>query len=316
MGQETVYHSLDEASEALVHPVVTIGNFDGLHVGHQAIFDRVRQLADDHGVEAVALTFKPHPVRYFRPDVPAFRLTTDRQKLELIAQYGLDATVMLDFDEELASLSPEAFVDRVLDKGLHASHVVVGEDFAFGKDRAGSIDDLEQLCAARGIETEVGPHVEVDDEPVSSTRIRRELDQGRMEEVIRLLGRPYRIEGQVVEGDQRGRKLGFPTANIATVNPLLPPNGVYATTLHVAERPALHSITNVGTRPTFDGEQITIEAFVLSHTAQDADLDLYGEQVELDFWQYVRAEQKFDTAEQLVAQIRRDVAKVRAFFKL
>lgn len=316
MHQHTVFHSLEEASQALGDPVVTIGNFDGVHIGHQAIFRHIRQLADERGVPAVALTFAPHPVRYFRKDAPPFRLTTDAQKASLIGQYGLDATVVLPFDEELAGLTPVEFVDRVLVGGLNAGYVVVGKDFAFGKGRAGTTADLERLCDERGIVAEIAEHVTLDGDPVSSTRVRRELAAANMDEIVRLLGRPYRIVGEVVEGDQRGRKLGFPTANIAPENALLPPHGVYATSLHVPELPALHSITNVGVRPTFGANEVTVECFVLSHGVDELDLDLYGETVELDFWRFVRDEKKFNGPEELVAQIKRDIAQVRRFFKL
>jgi riboflavin kinase/FMN adenylyltransferase len=204
MVQHRVFRSLEEASEALERPVVTIGNFDGAHIGHQAIFERVRQLADERDVAAVALTFSPHPVRHFRPNMPAFRLTTDEQKLSLLEQYGLDATVVLPFDDSVAGLTPEDFVEQVLTDGLDASYVVVGENFAFGKGRAGSTDDLRRLCADRGIDTEIASHVELDGDVVSSTRVRNELEQAHVDELVRLLGRPYRIVGEVVEGEQRG----------------------------------------------------------------------------------------------------------------
>jgi riboflavin kinase / FMN adenylyltransferase len=314
MLDHSVFDNLAHARACLTKPVVTIGNFDGVHVGHQAIFERVRSLAGQRGASAAALTFEPHPVRFFRPDAPAFRLTTTDQKLDLMAQYGLDASIVLPFDEHLASLTPEGFVDEVLEAGLAASCVVVGSDFAFGKGRAGTIEDLERLCAERGIGTEIVSHVEIDGEPVSSTRVRGQLEQGHVEELVRLLGRPYRIAGEVVRGDQRGRKLGFPTANLATTNPLLPPNGVYATTLHVTDLPALHSITNVGTRPTFGGGPVTVESFVLNH--DDTELDLYGKDVQLDFWRFIRPERHFDDPAELVEQIERDIDQVKNFFTL
>lgn len=316
MTRTTVFRTLQEASAGLERPVITIGNFDGVHVGHQAIFERVRQLADERGVAGAALTFSPHPVRYFRPDIDSFRLTTDAQKFDLIGQYGLDTAVVLDFDDELSGLTPEQFVAKVIDEGLGAQYVVVGQDFAFGKGRAGSTDDLERLCAERGIETEIAADVCVDGEPVSSTRVRDELAAGHIAEIVRLLGRPYRIVGTVVEGDKRGRKLGFPTANIVPENPLLPPHGVYATSLHVEGMPTLQSITNVGVRPTFGGGDVVVETFVLSHGTDEVDLDLYGEAVELDFWTFVRPEIEFDGPKELVAQIEQDVAQVRDYFKI
>lgn len=316
MVQHAVYRTLQNATQQLDSPVVTVGNFDGVHLGHQAIFARVRKLAEARDAPAVAVTFRPHPVRYFRPDAPPFRLTTDTQKRRLLDEYGLDASVMLDFDQALAELSPEDFVAQILDEGLSASAVVVGEDFVFGQGRSGTTDDLERLCAQRGMEAHIVSHVEFDGEPVSSTRVRKALEEGEIELAMRLLGRPYRIGGQVVRGEQRGRQLGFPTANIATENPLLPPNGVYATTLHVDDLPPLHSITNVGTRPTFDDSEVTVETFVLPGDGQPEELDLYGEQVELDFWKMVRPERAFDSADKLVEQIERDVDQVREYFLL
>lgn len=316
MVQQAVYHSLNETSRQLKRPVVTIGNFDGVHLGHQAIFEQVHRRAREHDSTSVALTFRPHPVRFFRPDTPPFRLTTERQKLDLLDEYGLDATVVVDFDEALAGLSPAEFVDEVLCDGLDARSVVVGQEFAFGKGRAGTTDDLERLCAERDIDAHIVPHVEFDGEPVSSTRVRKALAGADMQLAMRLLGRPYRIYGRVVRGDQRGRQLGFPTANIATDNPLLPPHGVYATTLHVDELPALHSITNVGTRPTFDGDAVTVETFILERDPDDDRLDLYGEDVQLDFWRHIRPEKEFDSADDLIAQIERDVELVRSFFML
>ncbi|MFW5966622.1 MAG: bifunctional riboflavin kinase/FAD synthetase [Persicimonas sp.] len=316
MVQHAVYRTLETAARQLDSPVVTIGNFDGVHLGHQAIFARVRKLADDREAPAVAVTFCPHPVRYFRPDAPPFRLTTEEQKQRLLAEYGLHASVMLDFNEDLAELSPEKFVAQVLDEGLSATAVVVGQDFAFGQGRAGTTDDLERLCAQRGIEAHIVPHVELDGEPVSSTRVRKAIEQGDMDLTTRLLGRPYRIGGEVVRGEQRGRRLGFPTANIATENPLLPPNGVYATTLHVDDFAPLHSITNVGTRPTFGESEITVETFVLGGDGQPDQLDLYGAHVELDFWKMVRPERAFESADELIEQIERDVDQVRRYFLL
>lgn len=313
MSQLPIYRTLDEAASQLVSPVVTIGNFDGAHIGHQAIFRVAADLAAVHGVEHVALTFHPHPVRYFRRDAEPFRLTPSQQRAELLLNYGLDAVVELEFGDALSALEPATFVDQILVDGLGAKAVVVGEDFAFGKGRAGSTDDLQELCDERGIETFVCDHLEADGQSISSTRVRDAIADGRMKDSTDLLGRPYRIRGQVVEGDQRGRALGFPTANIATSNRVLPPNGVYATTLHIAGATALPSITNIGVRPTFGGDDVTVECFVLDH---EGELDLYDREVELDLWMFVREERAFDAPDGLIRQIQKDVAQVEAYFGL
>lgn len=313
MSEQPIYRSLEAAAQHLESPVVTIGNFDGAHLGHQAIFRLAGQLADELGTRHVGLTFDPHPVRYFRPDADPFRLTPSQQRAELLLSYGLNAVVELPFGDEMSSLEPVEFVRQILVEGLDASGVVVGEDFRFGAGRAGTTEDLERLCAEHGIETRICEHVEADGESISSTRIRSAISDARLEVATRILGRPYRIRGEVVEGDQRGRALGFPTANIATPNRVLPPNGVYATTLHAPNAPARPSITNIGTRPTFDGDDVTVECFVLD---TDGDLDLYGLPVQLDIWMFVREERKFDAPDGLIRQIRKDVSTVEDYFCL
>ena len=313
MSEASVFRTLREASSELEEPVVTIGNFDGVHRGHQRIIRRARASADERGTRAVALTFDPHPVRYFRPEVAAFRLTTSAQRAKLLLDYGVDAVVELPFDEWLSSLEPSEFVDEILNGGLGARDVVVGEDFAFGKGRAGSTDDLERLCRQRGIDTQVCDHLEVDGESVSSTRIRNLIDEASLEQVNSLQGRPYRILGEVVHGDKRGRDLGFPTANIQTPNPVLPPNGIYVTTLHLSGYPSLQSVTSIGVRPTFGGGPITVESHVLDY---DDELDIYDESVGLDFWSHLREERDYDEVDALVAQMERDVEEARVYFGL
>ncbi|MGM0557301.1 MAG: bifunctional riboflavin kinase/FAD synthetase [Myxococcota bacterium] len=313
MSQQPIYRTLEQASSHLDSPIVTIGNFDGAHVGHQAIFRFAQDLANEHDTKHVALTFDPHPVRFFKPDASPFRLTPSQQRAELLLSYGLDAVVELEFDEQMSSLPPGEFVDQILVRGLDVRGVVVGEDFAFGKGRAGTTDDLVRLCDERDIVAHVCEHVETAGRSISSTRIREALSSGAMEDATRLLGRPYRVRGEVVEGDQRGRALGFPTANISTSNPVLPPNGVYATTLHVSGSTGLPSITNIGTRPTFGGGDVTVECFVLDH---EGELDLYDKRVELDIWTFVREERQFDAPDGLIRQIQKDVAFVEDYFGL
>lgn len=306
MGDPTIYYDLAEASENLQTPVVTIGNFDGVHVGHQAIFEWVAGRAHARGLPAVALTFRPHPVRYFRPDVPEFRLTPDDVKFRLMGDFGLDAVVALPFDEHLATLAPDAFVRTILLDGLNVDTVAVGANFRFGQGRAGSTDDLRRMAAERDVDTRIFEELEVEGEVVSSTRIREALADCDVSVAERLLGHPYSLYGTVVHGEKRGRQLGYPTANIDAEH-LIPGDGIYAARLTVG-RETMPAATSIGVRPTFEGEQRTVEAFVLD--APD-DLDLYDRRVALDFVEFIRPEEEFETARALVAQMDDDVARVR-----
>lgn len=310
-----VYTSARAAGAAMTRPVVAIGNFDGVHRGHRDVLARAIARAEAAGTTAAALTFEPHPVRFFRPDAPAFRLTPAQQKHDLLQAAGVDV-VALAFDADLASLSPTDFVETILHQGVGASCVLVGADFAFGKGRAGNVEVLRELAGARGIEVEVVPPFRLDGAVVSSTRIREALVQGDLEVVTHLLGRPYAILGRVIHGDARGRELGYPTANVATPNPLLPPDGIYAATMTLLEgtsagEPAggcFGAATYIGTRPTFDEDGArTVESFLLDVEG----IDLYERPVELAFHARTRPDQRFDSAEALVAQMERDVEQVR-----
>lgn len=302
-----LFRSLTSAKTGLDRPVLAIGNFDGVHRGHQAVFEQVKARARRDTVDAAALTFDPHPVRLFKPDTPAFILTPIEERAELIADCGLTGTVALDF-ASIAPLSPEDFVARVLHEGIGASVVMVGEDFRFGKGRAGDIETLRQLGSKHGIAVEPIEQVELDNEVISSTRIRDALRNADLPTATRLLGRHWGLHGEVVHGDARGRDLGYPTANVQTPPRLLPPDGIYATILKT-EDVEWKSATYVGTRPTFDGEGRNVEAFVLD--APEEGLDLYGEHVRVEFVAHVRKDAKFESAEALVEQMDRDVARAR-----
>ncbi len=307
MDRSDVFSDLAEVDEQLDDPVVAIGNFDGLHIGHRAIFDRAIRRSEEADVPSLALTFSPHPVRFFRPDVEEFRLTTDRQKFALMLEAGVDAVFALEFDRKIANLSPREFVDALLADGLGASRVVVGANFAFGKERAGSTDDLRQICRERGIATDICEKIDSGGEVVSSTRIRKLLREGDIGEATDLLARRHRLVGTVVAGASRGRELGFPTANLAPEN-LVPGDGIYATFLHVPEHGRLPSATSIGHRPTFEDESGRVaETYVLDHD----ELELYGEKVELEFVEYLREERAFDESDALVEQMRRDVRQTR-----
>lgn len=292
--------------------VLTIGNFDGLHAGHQAIISDITAIAARRGVSTTALTFEPHPVRYFRPEAELFRLTTPAQKTMLLRHYGVENPVVLRFDAELAGIEAEAFVSDVLIGAFKPSFVVVGYDFNFGRQRRGTPELLRDICEAAGIDVLIQEAVDVGEAVVSSTRVRQAIRAGGLDEARQMLGRPYAVLGRVVHGEGRGRVLGFPTANLLPEEVVLPPNGVYASYLEVAGETGrvFRSITNIGVRPTFDEGSRTIETFVLDE--DDVDLDLYGEPCALHLTAFLREERRFPSPRELVAQIHEDIARCTA----
>lgn len=309
-----VFETLDEVRGAWEASVVAIGNFDGMHIGHQAIFEEAVEEAKRRGAKAVALTFEPHPEEFFRPQSSPARLSPPPHKFELMGRYGIDAVVALPFDADFSQHSPQDFVEKILFHGLNARHVVVGRDFRFGHRRAGDVQSLEEIGRPLGMTRNVARWVEWDGEKVSSTRIRQALEAGEMEAAQTMLGRAHRLYGEVVHGEERGRKLGFPTANMEVIEMAIPPVGVYATTFGRAGEKHWRAITNIGHRPTFGGGELTVETFVLEEEV-DEELDLYGDEVELDVYRRVRGEKKFESPRELVAQIEKDVAWVREFFE-
>lgn len=312
-----VYQGLDEL-DGLPRAAVTIGNFDGVHRGHQALLLRLRELAAERGRDTatIAITFNPHPVQFFRgSDAPSFKIASQRQKVAWIAETGLDGLVILRFNAEIASLPPERFVEDVLVGGLHCSDVLVGYDFSFGKGRTGSFDDIARVGKRMGFRAESFAPVMHEGSPISSSRIRSCLGAGAVREAESLLGHPFALDGKVVHGDARGRQLGFPTANIAVPEQAMPARGVYICTLCQREAGTRHAaIANIGSRPTFHGEAapVVVEAFLLDPSLP-VDLDLYELEVELELHRYVRPEKSFDEVSALIAQIESDVAQARRF---
>src|SRR3954464_8448495 len=251
-------------------PVLALGNFDGVHRGHQKILDRRRRVAAERAATPVVMTFDPHPPRVVRPDKAPPLIMTKAQKLEALEQAGCQGAAIVRFTPELSQWDPETFVRTVLVEWLHVSEVWVGANFLFGHDRAGNFSLLRTLGARYGFKAEKIDPVRYKDFVVSSTRVRRLVSEARVDEASALLGHPYFIDGMVVRGDQRGRTIGFPTANLCSDNELIPPHGVYATTARIGQ--VVHaSVTNVGTRPTVDDSgRIVIETHVF-----DVDRDLY-----------------------------------------
>jgi riboflavin kinase / FMN adenylyltransferase len=294
--------------------VVTVGNFDGLHVGHQEILRIVTERARARRGESAVYTFEPHPRKVLRPDDAPRLLTTLEQKLELIDDAGVDVVVVERFDAEFARRSAEEFVREVLHARLRPEEVFVGYDFRFGHDREGSMRTLTELGPHLGFAVTIVPEVTVGGRDVNSTRIRELLAAGNVEEAGQLLGRPYRVRGLVVEGDRRGRSLGFPTVNLAPENEVLPAQGVYAGRLRVlgdgrgeeeGERPA---VVNVGRRPTFKdaAAPVLAEAHVIDWSG-----DLYGRRVELSFLHHLREERRFPDVAALRSQIEADRDEAR-----
>ncbi len=291
---------------------ITIGAYDGVHVGHQAVIGEVRRLAAAQGLRSAVVTFDRHPATIVRPDSAPRLITSLDQKLELLEATGVDATVVVRFDIARSKESPEDFVQEVLIDCLRAQVVVVGEDFHFGRQRAGNVTLLRRIGESAGFDVLPLPLVarpDGVDEAVSSTTIRRALAGGDVEMAARLLGRPYEVRGTVVIGDQRGRQIGFPTANVEVLNQMcLPADGVYAGWYERGDGDVHPCAINLGRRPTFyeHAEHSMLEAHLLDFSA-----DLYGESAKIRFAAFLRSERKFDGIDALVAQLKHDVEGAR-----
>jgi riboflavin kinase / FMN adenylyltransferase len=291
-------------------PVLALGNFDGVHRGHQKILERLRRVAAERGATSVVMTFDPHPPRIVRPDKAPPLLMTKAQKLEAIGHAGVQGAAIVRFTHELSLWDPETFVRTALVDWLRVSEVWVGANFLFGHDRAGNFTLLRALGGALGFKAEKIDPVRYKDFVVSSTRIRRLVAEGRVDEAGALLGHQYYIDGTVVEGDRRGRTIGFPTANLRTDNEQMPPNGVYATTTTV--NGIVHaSITNIGVRPTVDASgRTTVETHIFNF-----ERDLYGASIRVGFVQRLRDERAFASLDALREQITADCGRARVLFE-
>jgi riboflavin kinase/FMN adenylyltransferase len=290
-------------------PVLALGNFDGLHLGHMTIVEQVVSRARERSATPLLLTFDPHPTRVVRPEHAPSLLMTVGQRLEVAGQMGVEGAGVVRFTHEVAGWDPETFVRLVLVDWLHVSEVWVGANFLFGHDRSGNFVRLRELGARYGFGAEKIDPVRFKEFVVSSSRVRSLVTAGKMQEAAELLGRHYFMDGTVVHGLQRGRALGFPTANLNTANELTPPSGVYAT-LSTVDDVVYPSVTNIGVRPTFHQPSATvIETHLL-----DVDRDLYGARLRVAFLQRVRNERTFASVDELKAHIAADCAQVRAFF--
>jgi riboflavin kinase/FMN adenylyltransferase len=286
----------------LASSVVTLGTFDGVHRGHRELVERALAVARAAKVEAVAYTFDPPPAKVLAPSAAPALLIPTAERVRLLGELGIDRVVIEPFDRAFAAISADDWLVRYLVERLHPRHVVVGFNFTYGKGRAGGPDHLRSFAGSHGFTVEVVDPVEVGGTVVSSTRIRELVRASEIQRATELLGHPFALVGEIVEGARRGRTIGIPTANLRVDNELLPPDGVYATRVVVAERPH-DAVTNIGLRPTFSGERVrTIESHLL-----DFDGDLYGKQVRVELVAFLRGERRFESAEALVAQIRSDI---------
>jgi riboflavin kinase/FMN adenylyltransferase len=302
----------DTTPAAAIPPgaVVAMGNFDGVHLGHRAVIAAALQMARAHRRPALALTFEPHPRRFFSPNTPQFRLTDEAAKLRLLAGTGLDGAVVMTFDRSRAETTAQDFIHHDLIERLGVSGIAVGYDFHFGKGRVGSPSLLVNEAPRLGIEVDVQPHVDIAERPVSSSAIRMALAEGQIEEANNMLGGPWFVTGEVIHGEKRGRDLGYPTANLRLDRNCGLRHGIYAVRVgrgQGKDQRRYDGVASFGRRPTFDNGAALLEIFLF-----DFNDDLYGTWLDVAFIGFIREELKFDSVEALVARMDDDSARARA----
>ncbi|MDY7032165.1 MAG: bifunctional riboflavin kinase/FAD synthetase [Thermodesulfobacteriota bacterium] len=294
-----------DLSKKFNNPVITIGNFDGIHLGHQEIFKEVKQRALELEGDSIVYTFEPHPLNVLNSQKTVSLITSFSEKMKLIEESGIDIVICEDFTPEYASLSASQFVEDILIKKIGIRAIFVGHDYAFGKGREGNIELLKQFGKEADFEVFVVDVINIDDGPVSSTRIRDLIQRGEVKKVARFLGRDYSISGKVGKGKSRGKGLGFPTANLESVKKLFPKPGIYVVRVFLEDH-TLQGVANIGFKPTFGDETLTIEVFIL-----DFDKDIYGESISVCFVERLRDEKAFESSDELVRQIKEDVKRAR-----
>ena len=301
--------NLDEITKPFKNGVITIGNFDGVHIGHQALFREVMTRAREIGGTSMAMTFEPHPLRFLKTRTPPPLITLSDQKLELLENLGLDILIRVPFTSRFASITAKQFVEEILAARLGVRIMVVGPDYSFGRNREGNVLRLQELSRPLGVSVIVAPWVIAvgpEGSRASSTRIRELIQEGRVEEAGLLLGRPFQIRGLVERGlDRGGKLLGFPTANVGLTGDLVPQAGVYVVAVTWRGKRLL-GVANIGFSPTFTEHRFTLEVHIL-----DFSQDLYGEKIEVNFLRRLRGEIKFPNVDALVAQIKKDVEEAR-----
>ena len=289
---------------------VTIGNFDGVHRGHQLVISQLKQVAATTSLPTVVIIFEPQPIEYFAPDKAPKRLARFREKIAYLKAQRIDYLLCLHFDHKLATQSAEDFVQQILINSLNTKHLVIGDDFHFGKNRQGNFQFLKDNAERYGFMVDETETLMIDGERVSSTRIRESIQQGNFEKAAELLGRPYSLSGRIAHGQKLGRELGYPTINIKMGDKTLIVKGIFAVNVKGLDNRVLEGVASIGTRPTVNGVDTILEVYIL-----DFDRDVYGYSVEVNFLHKIRDEEKFDSLEELAAHIARDTEKAKAFFK-
>ena len=289
---------------------VTIGNFDGVHRGHQLVISQLKQVAASASLPTVVIIFEPQPIEYFAPGKAPKRLSRFREKIAYLKAQQIDYLLCLHFDQKLAAQSAENFVQKILVDSLNTRHLVIGDDFHFGKNRQGNFQFLKDNSDRFGFMVDETKTLMIDGERVSSTRIRESINRGNFEKATELLGRPYSLSGRVAHGQKLGRELGYPTINIKMGDKTLIVKGIFAVNVKGIDNRVLQGVASIGTRPTVNGVDTILEVYILGF-----DQDVYGYSVEVEFLHKIRDEEKFDSLEELTSWIGRDTEKAIAFFK-
>lgn len=304
------YKEIKDIKDEMKRPILTIGNFDGVHLGHQAILKKIVSRAKEAGGSSIVFTFEPHPLKVIAPDKDIRLITSCDEKTRLLEDAGVDAVICANFTREFAEQDSDEFVKNVLHEKIGVAEIYIGHDYAFGKGRKGTISHLKELGKRYGFYVGVIEPVVIDDAVVSSSRIRQMILDGNVDNAARLLGRNYALTGIVVKGAGRGRKLGFPTANIELPSELIPKDGVYAVKVKKGDK-AYDGVANIGNKPTFKNERFGVEAYLF-----DFNESLYNETLEIEFVKRIRNERAFKNAEELIAHMKDDVSAAKEILKL
>jgi riboflavin kinase/FMN adenylyltransferase len=296
-----IIKGIENLKTPLRNPVVTLGNFDGVHLGHQRIFEKVKEEAGKICGESVVITFEPHPLKILSPEQCPPLLTPFKKKMMLIEETGIEKILCIQFTRAFAELSPIEFVKSILVGKVEAKKIIVGYNYQFGRGKSGDVDSLKKNCALFGIDVEVVEALKVTDTIVSSSKIRELISDGEVEKASKLLGRDYPVIGRVIEGTKRGHALGFPTANLEMAEELYPKPGVYAVRVNW-HRQCFDGLANIGSNPTFDAKTVSLEVHILNF-----DQEIYDEELQVYFTERIRDEIRFPSTEGLIKQIRKDI---------
>ena len=306
-----VYKRIENIPKTNMGYSVAIGNFDGMHLGHQSVIEIARRTSDSSSLGVI--TFEPHPRQYFQKSQPTFRLMKSETRERFLNSFGVDALFEIPFDYSLANLSPEAFIEKVLLEKLHVKNIVVGPDFRFGKNREGSVALLKRYQQQKKLNLHIASPFLMGGKTVSSSELRKKLTEGSITEVTEMLSRYYEIEGEVEKGFQRGRDLGFPTINVALRNTIVPKHGVYAVLIKILSQDKeriFKGAASIGSRPTYGDYEPNIEVFIF-----DFNETLYGENVSISLVNFIRPELKFSTEKELIAQMKADCETIESLLK-